>query len=259
MVPKTTNYLPHGKDRPVMSNAKQNEEAARSAKTLYTAKATLYQFLFVQLIGYGLALDAFFTKRNLIGPGMKVLDAGCGTGLLTKIHYRLVKKHTLEGVSFFAFDLTPRMLGKFKAWIAQNQAQDEIELYELNVLKLYERPAHWNDFDVVVTSTMLEYIPRTSLPNALKDLIALLKPGGRFVLCITRCNILTKWLIGAWWKSNLYTKSEIGDAFDRAGAANIRFHSLSGLYRVLSSSIIVAEYQKDKKNTSQYDNTALLK
>lgn len=232
-----------------MSVAEQNEDAARSAKALYTARAALYQFLFVKLMSYGLALDAFFTKRELIAPGMKILDAGCGTGLLTKIHYRLARKHALEGVRFFAFDLTPRMLADFKAWVAASHAQDAIELCELNVLKLHERPAHWQDFDVIVTSAMLEHIPRTVLPVALKDLIALLRPGGRLVLCITRRNILTKWLVGIWWRSNLYTNAEIRDAFHRAGAANIRFLCLPGLYRVLSSSVIVAEYHAAAENT----------
>ncbi len=229
-----------------MSNAEENEEAARRAKALYTAKAALYQFFFVQLIGYGLALNAFFTKRNLLASDMKVLDAGCGTGLLTKIHWWLAKRNHYEGVRFFAFDLTPRMLDTFKLWIAKNDAQRDIELCELNVLKLVERPAEWNDFDVVVTASMLEYIPRTALPDALRDLIALLKPGGHLILCITRRDILTRWLVGTWWQSNLYTKPEIAEAFRAAGAADIKFHHLPGVFRVLLSSVIVAEYHKPR-------------
>lgn len=227
-----------------MSKAVEIEEAAVNAKALYTAKAALYDFLFVQLIGYGLALRSLFNKLNLLSPDAKVLDAGCGTGLLTKIHYRLARKRALVGVRFFAFDLTPRMLELFENWIAKSHAQDQIELCELNVLKLAERPAHWNDFDVIVTSSMLEYVPRTVLPDALKGLIALLKPGGRLVLCITRRDILTRWFVGIWWKSNLYTQGEIREAFREAGAKDIQFHRLPGLFRVLLSSVIVAEYHK---------------
>jgi SAM-dependent methyltransferase len=227
-----------------VADTEQNEVAAEKAKALYTAKATLYHFLFVQLIGYGLAINSLFNKLNLLGPGMRILDAGCGTGLLTKIHYRLARKHALEGVRFFAFDLTPRMLKVLEDWVAENHAQEEIELCELNVLKLEERPAHWHDFDVVATSSMLEYVPRAALPDALKGLISLLKPGGRLILCITRRDILTRWLVGTWWESNLYTRSEIREAFSRAGAEDILIHPLPGLFRVLLSSVIVAEYRK---------------
>jgi SAM-dependent methyltransferase len=75
------------------------------------------------------------------------------------------------------------MLKVLEDWVAENHAQEEIELCELNVLKLEERPAHWHDFDVVATSSMLEYVPRAALPDALKGLISLLKPGGRLILC----------------------------------------------------------------------------
>jgi cyclopropane fatty-acyl-phospholipid synthase-like methyltransferase len=136
------------------------------------------------------------------------------------------------------------MLDLFRAWIEESQAQDEIELCELNVLKLEERPSEWNDFDLATTASMLEYIPREAMPDALRGLIGLLKPGGRLVLCITRRDIMTRWLVGTWWRSNLYTRSEISEIFRKAGAKDIVFHSMPGLFRLLMSSVIIAEYRK---------------
>jgi len=221
-----------------------NEEAARSAKALYTAKAALYRFLFLYLIGYGWAIALYFRRRKLIRSGMRVLDAGCGTGLLTKTHYGMARKRHLEGVRFFAFDLTPRMLGIFRNWVETEGAQSQIELRELDVLKLEERPAHWQDFDLVVTSAMLEYIPRESLPSALEELISMLKPGGRLVLGITRRDWMTRWLVGTWWQSNLYTRPEISEAFRLAGAEGVDFDTLPWPFRLTLGSIIIAEYRK---------------
>ncbi len=61
---------------------------------------------------------------------------------------------------------------------------------------------------------------------------------------LTRRDLLTRWLVGTWWRSNLYTESEIRAAFREAGAEPIQFHRLPGIWCLLLSSVIVAEYHK---------------
>ena len=70
---------------------------------------------------------------------------------------------------------------------------------------------------------MLEYVPRVRFAEALRDLRDRLKPGGHFILFLTRRNPFTRVLIGRWWQSNLYSASELTDAFHAPGFCHVRF------------------------------------
>jgi len=98
-----------------------------------------------------------------------------------------------------------------------------ITLAEANVLQLGALPEGWADYDVVVTASMLEYVPRDRLAEALAGLRARLRPGGRLVAFVTRRNALTRWLVGRWWASNLYRRAELSAALERAGFSDFRF------------------------------------
>jgi cyclopropane fatty-acyl-phospholipid synthase-like methyltransferase len=84
-------------------------------------------------------------------------------------------------------------------------------------------PPAWRDYDLVVSASMLEYVPRQRFVAALGALRARLRPGGTFVLFMTRRNLLTRLMIGRWWQSNLYTAIELRQALRQAGFQNVRF------------------------------------
>jgi SAM-dependent methyltransferase len=58
-------------------------------KTLYTKKARFYQWLFIDILGWGKELEVFFRNSDYVSPNLKILDAGCGTGIATKILYSI--------------------------------------------------------------------------------------------------------------------------------------------------------------------------
>ena len=58
-------------------------------RRLYTDRGALYQRLFVDFLGWGRELETFFRKAHYLRPGLKILDAGCGTGIITQVLYRL--------------------------------------------------------------------------------------------------------------------------------------------------------------------------
>ena len=51
------------------------------------------------------------------------------------------------------------------------------------------------------------------------------------ILLITKRNWLMKPLIGRWWRSNLYTRSELQAAFEQAAFSSISFRHFPLLYR----------------------------
>jgi 2-polyprenyl-3-methyl-5-hydroxy-6-metoxy-1,4-benzoquinol methylase len=212
-------------------------KANHPVQNLYTKRASLYEQLFIHFLGWGRELETFFQRSNYIRPDMKMLDAGCGTGIITRVIYQLAREKSYEGINFHAFDLTRNMLGIFQQWITENGA-NSIEIEQADVLEIESLPPHWKDYDLIVSSTMLEYIPKDKVLRALTNLKQLVKSDGILLVFVTKRNIITRLLAGGWWKTNIYEVSEIQTFFRDAGFTEITFKELS---RWWSNSIIVIE------------------
>jgi SAM-dependent methyltransferase len=199
---------------------------------LYTERADSY-VRFVRLVGYPAGLRAWFRASPLLRSGLRVLDAGCGTGILTlALHDALVRRGLQPG-RLHGFDLTPAMLDRFRAAL-QRRAIGDIELVQADVLQLAALPASWCDYDLIVSASMLEYLPRDRLVDALAGLRGLLGEGGSLVLFITRRNALMRPLIGRWWDSNVYDARELAESFDAAGFSDVAFDSFPLAFRHLA-------------------------
>jgi SAM-dependent methyltransferase len=189
---------------------------SREVEAFFSRRASIYQNAVVRLLGYGWGLGVLLAHGRYLRAGARVLDAGCGTGALTRGLVRIRRAEALQGTTFHAFDLTPAMLGLLREWLA-GQGVDDVELRRANVLDLGTLPADWCGYDLIVSSAMLEYLTRDELVAALRDLAARLAPGGTLLVCITRKNALMRWLVGAWWRSNTYDRAEIAAIFRAAG------------------------------------------
>ncbi len=191
------------------------------ARQLFTERHDAY-VRFIRAVLYPQGLRAYFLASPLLRPGVRVLDAGCGAGALTLAVYDASVRRGIALASLHGFDLTPAMLNRLRATLERRDIRS-IELVEANVLELDALPSTWRDYDLIVSSAMLEYVPRERFVDALRGLRDRLKDGGRFVLFMTRRNPLTRVMIGRWWESNLYTAAELTDAFQRAGYSRFAF------------------------------------
>jgi SAM-dependent methyltransferase len=181
-------------------------------------------------VRYPQALRACFLASPLLRSDLRVLDAGCGTGVVTlALRDALLRRGFTLG-ALHAFDLTPAMLERFRRTLRE-RGLEGIELAQADVLALGALPTAWEDYDLVVSASMLEYLPPAQLATALRGLRLLLRPGGSLLLFITRRNWLTRPLIGRWWRSNLYDAGELERAFREAGFASIVFRRFPAPFR----------------------------
>jgi SAM-dependent methyltransferase len=200
-------------------------------RVLYSRKPELY-LAFIRAVGYPRGLAAYLAAAAYLRDDMRVLDAGCGTGILTLALRRALEARGLRPGPTHGFDLTPAMLERFRATIGAHGIEG-IELAQCDVLDLAALPAHWSGYELVASAAMMEYLPRTRLAEALAGLGARLAPGGTLVLFVTRRNWLTRPLIGRWWEANLYSREELQSAFAAAGFNSIAIARFPPAFRYL--------------------------
>ncbi len=199
---------------------------------LFTDRTRSY-VRFVRFVGYPQGIRAFFRGSPLLRSGLRVLDAGCGTGIVTLALRAALLSRGFHPGPLHGFDLTPAMLEHFRRTL-QARAIAGVDVVQADVLRLDTLSRSWNNYDLIVSASMLEYLPRNRLVDALAGLRRLLTEDGSFVLFITRRNWLMRPLIGRWWESNLYTAGELDESFRRAGFSSSVFRTFPFPFRYLA-------------------------
>jgi len=191
-------------------------------RDFFTQNASLYHRLYIDVLRYGRAVNAFLRQSGTLEPNLRILDAGCGTGNVTREVLDLARRQDITGLSIDGFDLTPAMLNRFRQWLSR-EGVEAIDLREANVLELHRLPESWSGYDRILSSAMLEYLPKDRLAEALAALRRRLAGDGTLTIFITRRNLLMKGLIEWWWKANIYTRDELREIYREAGFDSITF------------------------------------
>ena len=208
---------------------------------LYTEKLNAYRS-FISIFRSQAAIRALLESSGLLRPKLRVLDAGAGSGtatfaLLDALHHRGMEAEAIE-----AFDLTPAMLARFQAEL-DSRGVTQVHLKQANVLEFDKQlPSSWSNYDLIVSTSMLEYLPRTHLSQALSVLGARLARHGILLVVITRKNWITRVLIEWWWQAARYSRKELREAFSTAGLCNLTFRTLPLRYccHSLSNHVVLA-------------------
>ncbi|HEV7395238.1 MAG TPA: class I SAM-dependent methyltransferase [Pyrinomonadaceae bacterium] len=132
----------------------------------------LYDLTF-KLNGYGRSLDQYFASHPPpVFRGARILDAGCGTGLLTLSLLRSIR----FPVSITSLDLSASSVTATRKYVGQSEGRRrDVNYMQGNVLSL---PFADSSFDFVVTSGALEYMP---LGDGLSELARVIAPQGHLL------------------------------------------------------------------------------
>jgi len=149
--------------------ATKNEARAGS----YYDRIARYYDLTFKVNGYGRSLDQYFRHHPLpVSRGAKILDAGCGTGLLTLSLLRALRCP----VSITALDLSQTSVAAArKSLYFSSGRKRDVTFTQGNLLCL---PFADESLDLVVTSGALEYVP---LADGLTELARVIAPGGHLL------------------------------------------------------------------------------
>lgn len=110
-------------------------------------------------------------------PGMRVLDAGCGSGR------HLCEAFRTPGVAVAGVDLSWEDLCKAKGYLSL-MARETAGNWIITRADIAALPYADRSFDVVVCSEVLEHLPDGKA--AIAELVRVLKPGGDLVVTVPR-------------------------------------------------------------------------
>jgi cyclopropane fatty-acyl-phospholipid synthase-like methyltransferase len=204
---------------------------------LYTRRARTY-VPYVQAFAHRQGLRAVLEASSCLRPGMRILDAGCGTGLSILALLEALRHRGLAPGRIDAFDLTPSMLASCRTSLA-GRGVTKIECRQADVLHLDEQlPPSWRDYDLIVSASMLEHVPRPMLPAALASLGRRLATGGRLLAVVTRRSFYpARWI----WHCEGYSTGQLAQALGAAGLEDVTFRHYPLRYGWLNIGNLVAE------------------
>ena len=174
----------------VMRSAGRNVVSSNRVLTrlFYNIIGRFYDLVYHRLIR-GYVESAGALMDDLVHNGDRVLDVGCGTGLLA--YLSLPKASLAVGI-----DLSIGMLQK-----ANRKKRDSRSVLFVNgdALNLPFK----GEFDCCVSAFMLVMLPREKRWRVIQEMQRLLKPGGRIAFLTSRRKLGKQWLSNEEWQEGL--------------------------------------------------------
>ncbi len=169
-----------------------------------------------------IGLGQAFRQKTLYHAGLKagerVLDVGCGTGVLTRLAALAVGP---EG-EVIGIDPAAKMIA-----IAKKNAQSEGSIAEFRLAVIEELPFEDNSFDCVLSSMMLHHLPPDLKEQGLQEVRRVIKSGGRLVLVdLDRPSNPLWWAIFwpllFWSNTKEHMAGRLGELMLKGGFSNVK-------------------------------------
>ncbi|MEK7089547.1 MAG: class I SAM-dependent methyltransferase [Patescibacteria group bacterium] len=194
-----------------------------NSEKLYTSIAKLYD-LINWLNGYKRAADYFVRQLPFkTDASIRVLDAGCGTGL-----YSLAILKRFPNAQLVAFDLNEAMARKMETNLDREGFRKRAKVFVADAMS--SLPEIEQNFDLIVAGGLLECV---DIGKAVKNSSRFLIIGGYFLNSPVRDNIWG-WVAGELMGFVPHSKQQNIRAFEQGGFKLQKIIKLSWLYLLIS-------------------------
>lgn len=124
-------------------------------------------------IRYRSYICPFISLLNMVKPGEKVGDVGCGSG-----QFLLLVKHFTQASSLFGVEITQRLIDNANTLFKANPGTP----YAFSTYDGMTFPKELGEMDVLFLIDVLHHVPKANQEAFLGNLAAIMKPGARLVL-----------------------------------------------------------------------------
>ena len=196
----------------VITRPKSDEPAVHTHGMTMNWAAPFYD-VYCRALGLGQGFRERTLQVAAIRPGEKILDVGCGTGVLTR------RADDSAGPAGVAIGIDP---GQSMIRVAKENAQRLGSRAEFKIAAIEQLPFGSAHFDVVLSSLMLHHLPPDLKREGLREVYRVLKPAGRFVVVDFYRPANPVWWLLAWPFLFMHTTADnfrgtLPDYFREAG------------------------------------------
>lgn len=124
-------------------------------------------------IRYRSLICPFLSLIDMVKPGEKVGDVGCGSGQFLLLLSRFTKASFLYGI-----EITPRLIANAKELFSGQPG----DTYAFNTYDGESFPEKLQEMDIIFLIDVLHHVPKTAQQTFLKKLALVMKPGSRLVI-----------------------------------------------------------------------------
>lgn len=124
-------------------------------------------------IKYRSLICPFISLINMVKPGEKAGDVGCGSGQFLLLLSEFSKASFLYGI-----EITPRLIDNANKLFSKQKTTP----YQFNTYDGVHFPDKLKDMDVIYLIDVLHHVPKDSQKTFLKNLSYSMKPGARLIL-----------------------------------------------------------------------------
>jgi len=108
-----------------------------------------------------------------VGPGLRVLDIGCGSGVMAPYFAQ-------KGATYFGIDISEKMVARAKKEISQILKTQEHTSFAQGDVKHLDFPDGY--FDIVISLGLLEFLEDREA--AIKEIVRVTHSGGTIVIAV---------------------------------------------------------------------------
>ena len=168
---------------------------------------------------YQRAIGSIIRNSVDIQDGNRILDAGCGYGLVSRAIENEIKANKID-IELYGFDISPSMPKAYRSFVSIPA--------ELGCMDACNLSYEDNYFDTIICAGLFEHIENPEI--VISEYMRCLKPNGQLLVVVSQKNALTQTMISFFGNATGSDYSEFKPFLAHSDITDVRRVYFRGFY-----------------------------